>query len=126
MSTPNPFSGLLHSRKFWLAILDAVTGLLALWLGALASEKTATLVIATWGGLQPVFIAVIAGIAYEDKAKLQAASQDKETAALIASDALRRVEADVALSKAECADVADEHAAELTEAYEAGIASRQP
>ena len=106
--TPNPFSGLL-----------------ALWLGALASEKTATLVIATWGGLQPVFIAVIAGIAYEDKAKLQAASQDKGTQALmIASEARRRTEADVALSQTECADVADEHAAELTEAYEAGVASR--
>ena len=71
----NPISGLLRSRKFLLAVIDAIAGILGLWVGTLATQETATLIMATWGALQPVFIAVIAMIAYEDKAKLEAKSR---------------------------------------------------
>ena len=90
--TPNPFSGLVHSRKFWLAVLDGLTAILGLWIGTLVSEETATLIIATWAALQPVFITVIGATAYEDKAKLEAASRTAAakatvTAAEVVADA---------------------------------------
>jgi len=82
---PNPFAGLVRSRAIWLAVIDATGAVLGLWLGAYASEQTATLIMATWAAIQPVLVVVIAKMAYEDKAKLEAASRDKETAAYAAA-----------------------------------------
>jgi hypothetical protein len=101
---PNPFSGLIHSRKFWLAILDCVSAILALWIGTLVAEQTAILIMGTWAAIQPVFITIIAAIAYEDKAAMEAAS---------------RVEAAAAIITEPCDDEAK---AMLTEAYEQGKA----
>ena len=70
--TPNPFSALLHSRKFWLLMLDGVVSaalyFTAKYLSASASDDIRVLI----GLMQPVFIVVIGAIAYEDKALLQA------------------------------------------------------
>ena len=64
--TPNPFSSLLHSRKFWLLILDTILSLVLYFVGKYAAptilEDVKVLVVI----LQPVFITVIAAIAYED------------------------------------------------------------
>ena len=89
--TPNPFSGLLHSRKFWLAILDCVSAILALWVGTLVAEETAKLIVLTWAAVQPVFITIIAAIAYEDKA-------------LVQSEAIVRAAQAAAVPESKCAD----------------------
>ena len=81
--TPNPFSGLIHSRKFWVAMLDAFGAILALWIGTLVAEQTAVLIMGTWAAIQPVFITIIAAIAYEDKAAMEASSRVEAAAAII-------------------------------------------
>jgi hypothetical protein len=58
----------------WLLVLDAIGGLLALWVGSFAAEKTYQLIMATWAILQPVFITAIAMIAVEDRATIIAAA----------------------------------------------------
>ena len=66
--TPNPFNALLHSRKFWLLILDLIIGLVIFFVGkyaGAAAEDTAIVI----GLLQPVFIMAIGGIAWEDAAE---------------------------------------------------------
>jgi hypothetical protein len=82
--TPNPFSLLLHSRKFWLLILDTVVSLVLYFVGKYTAptimEDVKFLVLM----LQPVFIAVIAAIAYEDVANApfirpDAVDPDEET-----------------------------------------------
>ena len=87
---PNPFSGLVRSRKVWLAILDAIAAILALWLGALASEKMAVLIMATWAAIQPVILAVIISITAEDKARIVADGGIKEALAYEAGNDWRR------------------------------------
>lgn len=76
---PNPFKGLVKSRKVWLLIIDACTAILGLWIGALVEKELAVLIMATWGAIQPVLVAVVLMIAKEDTAKLEAASRDLET-----------------------------------------------
>jgi len=70
--TPNPFSALLHSRKFWLLMLDGVVSaalyFTAKYMSASASDDIKVLIAL----MQPVFVVVIGAIAYEDKAALQA------------------------------------------------------
>ena len=67
--SPNPFTLLLHSRKFWLLILDTVISLLLYFVGKYGApnilEDIKTLIVI----LQPVFIVIISAIAYEDAAK---------------------------------------------------------
>jgi uncharacterized membrane-anchored protein len=71
MMNPNPFASLLHSRKFWLAMLDLVMGLATYFVAKYAPSAGDDLkfVFAT---VQPVLLLVIAAIAYEDKARLEA------------------------------------------------------
>jgi uncharacterized membrane protein HdeD (DUF308 family) len=64
---PNPFKSLLHSRKFWLLILDTVISLVLYFVSkyaAVAAEDVKFAVLA----LQPVFVAVILAVAWEDSA----------------------------------------------------------
>ena len=64
---PNPFSGLLHSRKFWLLILDTVISLAIYFISKYVpgAAEDVKLVI---GLLQPVFVSIILAIAVEDAA----------------------------------------------------------
>jgi hypothetical protein len=61
----NPFQKLLKSRKFWLMILDLVVSLALFFVGRFApgSAEDVKYVI---GLIQPVFVTIIAAIAYED------------------------------------------------------------
>ena len=62
----NPMSSLLRSRKFLLLVLDTVISLVLYFVGKYAAQglfEDVKLVILT---MQPVFVAIIAGIAYED------------------------------------------------------------
>ncbi len=66
---PNPFKALLYSRKFWLLILDTVVSLVLYFVGKyapLAAEDVKFAIL----GLQPVFVAIIIAIAWEDSSKL--------------------------------------------------------
>lgn len=58
---------LLHSSKFWTAIVDAVISLAGIWAAYLVGDpRLLELVQQTIVVLQGVFIAIIAGIAWED------------------------------------------------------------
>ena len=64
------FHGLVRSRKFWIAVLDAVVSSITVLATALLSPEQVDMVLLLVGIWQPVFVALIAGIAYEDgKAK---------------------------------------------------------
>ena len=63
---PNPFSALLHSRKFWLLILDTLVSTATMILTiALVPEQLefALKLIAIY---QPVFITIITAVAWND------------------------------------------------------------
>jgi len=74
-------TNLLKSRKFWIAIVDMVTGLLALYVTRFMSDADAQLVIQTWALMQPVILVWIDSIAAEDFAQIKAGThvsqQDK-------------------------------------------------
>ena len=63
----SPFKKLLGSRKFLLLVLDTIISLVTLFVGLYfqASVETVMTVI---GLLQPVFVALIGAIAWEDVA----------------------------------------------------------
>jgi hypothetical protein len=69
---PNPFSGLVHSRKFWLLVLDTLISLVLYFVGKYGGtdlfEDIKFLIIS----LQPVFVAIIWAIAHEDAANVTA------------------------------------------------------
>lgn len=57
---------LIHSSKFWMAVLDAGVSSLAIVLGWFLIPEKVEQVMLLVGLWQPVVVAVIAGIAYED------------------------------------------------------------
>jgi hypothetical protein len=69
---PNPFVNLLHSRKFWMAILDMLILLAGIIVGRYATPEDADFILKIVAILQPVFVTVIAAIAYEDGQALKA------------------------------------------------------
>jgi len=62
---PNPFLSLLHSRKFWLLILDTVISLVLYFVGKYAQVAFEDVKFAVLA-LQPVFVAIILAVAWED------------------------------------------------------------
>ena len=66
--TPNPFAGLLRSRKFWLLVLDTVVSLVLFFVSKYVPEAAEDVKFAILA-LQPVIIAVIVAIAWEDAAE---------------------------------------------------------
>jgi hypothetical protein len=62
----NPMAGLVRSRKFWLAVLDAGVSTISVVAAVFLSPEQVDKVLLLVGIWQPVFVAVIAGIAYED------------------------------------------------------------
>ena len=79
--TPNPFLGLLHSRKFWLLILDTVVSFTTYFVTKYAAPEMSNDILYIIGGLQPMFLLVINSIAREDVANTQARA-DIQTAQL--------------------------------------------
>jgi hypothetical protein len=67
-------TSLLNSRRFWLAIADAVVSLATLAITFYLSSDTATraFVLGILAVLQPVFVAVINGLTAEDTANINA------------------------------------------------------
>lgn len=59
-------SHLFASRKFLLLLLDTVVSMLTFFIGKYATPASAEDLLFMIATLQPVFVAVIAGIAYED------------------------------------------------------------
>lgn len=68
----NPFMGLARSRKFWLLILDTVVSASIFFITKYATPLVAEDAIYMIGLMQPVFIALIGGIAWEDAAEKRA------------------------------------------------------
>jgi hypothetical protein len=70
--TPNPFSSLLHSRKFWLTILDLTVSIVLYFVGKYAGPSAFDDVKFLIFALQPVFVTIIIGITLEDRALIAA------------------------------------------------------
>ena len=68
MGKPN----ILKSRKFWIAIADAVVLLIGLWVGVLLIPERAELVIATLAIIQVPVAVLINSIAQQNVAALNA------------------------------------------------------
>jgi hypothetical protein len=68
----SPIALLFQSRKFLIALADAVISILVLVLTRLLSPDDVKFAIAIIAVLQPVIYAVIAGIAKEDTARIEA------------------------------------------------------
>lgn len=68
----NPAKGLFRSRKFWLLILDTVISLALYFTGKYLAPAVANDINFLIGAIQPVFVAVIAGIFVEDAAAKRA------------------------------------------------------
>lgn len=62
----NPWEGLLRSRKFWLLVLDTVISMVLFFVGKYASADLFDDVKFLIAALQPLFVVIIAAIAYED------------------------------------------------------------
>jgi hypothetical protein len=65
---PNPFKSLLHSRKFWLLILDMVVSTLTLVLTQVLLPEQLDFALKLIAIYQPVFVFIITSIAIEDAA----------------------------------------------------------
>lgn len=72
--SPNPFVGLIHSRKFWLLILDTVISISLYFIGRYSSPELAEDMKFLIASLQPIFVTVIIGIFSEDNAQVKASS----------------------------------------------------
>lgn len=68
---PNPFKKLLHSRKFWLVMLDTIISVLGLVVTQFFPESK-DFVLALIVSIQPAFITLIMGITAEDVALTKA------------------------------------------------------
>ena len=68
MDKPN----ILHSRKFWLMIIDLVVSLATYFVTRYAAPEVAQDVLFLIGALQPVVIAVIASITVQNVAVIKA------------------------------------------------------
>jgi len=66
------------SRKFLIAIIDAITGLLALFITRFLQPEDAQLVIQTWALMQPVLLVWIGSIAVEDAASIKAGTHPSQ------------------------------------------------
>lgn len=87
----NPFSALFRSRKFWLAMLDALATTVALIIGTFYPsmvEFTKTLTI-IW---QPIFIILIGSIAVEDVASIRSSPPDLDYLNALAKTAVYSAE----------------------------------
>ena len=62
----SPISGLLRSRKFLLLCLDTAISLVTFFVGTYAAPELSEDVKFVIAAYQPVFVALIAAIAYED------------------------------------------------------------
>ena len=74
---PNPFSGLFHSRKFWLLILDTVISITLYFIGRYADPTLAEDMKFLIASIQPVFVTVIIGIFTEDNAQVRANNNNR-------------------------------------------------
>ena len=95
--TPNPFNMLIHSRKFWLAMTDAVASTALLLATRYLSPADVEMVKQIVIIYQPVILALIGSIAWEDNA-------ERDKVASMAQDAMYAQErADIRAEKAAAA-----------------------
>lgn len=65
----NPFQKLIRSRKFWLLVLDVVISTITYFVTRYAFPALAEDIIKMIALWQPVFVALIGSVAYEDAAE---------------------------------------------------------
>ena len=74
----SPIPALFKSRKFWTGILDLVISLVLFFTAKYLSESIAEDIKFVIAAVQPVFLAIIVGIAWEDAAAKRAGNFDLE------------------------------------------------
>jgi di/tricarboxylate transporter len=74
----NPITMLTQSRKFWLLVLDVALSLILYFTGKYLAPAIAEDVNFVIGAMQPVFVAVIAGIFIEDAALKRSGNWNRE------------------------------------------------
>ena len=77
---PNPFTSLLHSRKFLTLILDVVISTATYFITKYAAPDVGKDVLWLIGSWQPVFVMLIGSIAAEDNAARRAEALTARTA----------------------------------------------
>lgn len=77
--TPNPFSALLRSRKFWIAIVDVFASTLLYFVTKYAVPSAAEDVKFLIAAYQPVMLLVIASIAVENVQNVKAKTSIAES-----------------------------------------------
>ena len=60
------------SRKFMIAVVDMIAGLLAIIVGRFMQPDDAQFIMQIWGFMQPVLLVWIGAIAYEDGQAMKA------------------------------------------------------
>ena len=66
------------SRKFLIAMVDALAGLLALYVARFLQPEDAKLIIQTYALIQPVLLVWIGSIAVEDAAAIKAGTHPSQ------------------------------------------------
>ena len=61
-------NGLIHSRKFWLMVVDVIISTITYFVGIYAIPEVGNNIIWVIAAWQPVIVALITGIATEDAA----------------------------------------------------------
>ncbi len=74
---PNPFSDLLHSRRFWVMILDLVVSLVLYFTGKYAAPSVNDDIKFIIGIIQPVFLLVITAITVQNNAQIKSTGNYK-------------------------------------------------
>ena len=72
--TPNPFATLLHSRKFWLLVLDMIISLVTYFSVKYLAPAAVDDILEVLKWMQLIFALVIGSIAYEDGKQIQASA----------------------------------------------------
>lgn len=79
MNTMTVSKSMLNSRKFRMAVIDAVVTIVLLWVGYLVNDpELHQLIVATIAALQAPVVAYIAGVAIEDAATKQRGQNDAD------------------------------------------------
>ena len=60
------------SRKFMIALVDMIAGILALVVGRFMQPEDAEFILRMWGLMQPLLLVWIGSIAYEDGQAMKA------------------------------------------------------
>ena len=69
-------NGLIYSRKFWIAVVDVISGWVLYFIPKYLAPEAAQDIMTVYLSVQPVIVMLIGAIAYEDAAKHKASLEE--------------------------------------------------